>query len=367
MFNSPKAWRFALAACSTLLLSAASLTAQHYTRTDLTHNEPGVSPTAVNVDPNLVNAWGLSRGATSFWWVSDTGTGLATLYDAAGLPQSLVVTIPPPEGQNGPSTPTGQAFNFTGAFEIAPGAPAIFLFVTEDGTISGWNPGVNPTNAVIKVNRYGKAIYKGVTVAMTKKGPRLYATNFLTGRVEVYDGKFQRIHTDEHAFRSRFSRDFVPFGIQNVGGNIVVTFAKRAHGQEEELHGPGLGKAVIFDPFGNTLQRLQHGPWMNAPWGIAMSPGDFGAFSHRLLIGNFGDGTIHAFDPVSGQYDGTVLDAATNQPIVIDGLWALQFGGNAPRNGLGNELFFTAGPNEEADGLFGKLAAVATEQRGTSE
>ena len=174
--------RAVLASVTLALLSPASLIAQHYQRTDLTADSSAVSPSAANIDPNLVNAWGLSRASGSPWWVSDNGTGLSTLYNATGMPQSLIVKIPTPDG-TGTSAPTGTVFNPTSQFLVASGAKAIFLFVTEDGTISGWNPTVNPTNAVLLVNRAGKAIYKGCAIAQTADGPRFYATNFQSGRV----------------------------------------------------------------------------------------------------------------------------------------------------------------------------------------
>ena len=249
---------------------------------------------------------------------------------------------------------------------MAPGKKAIFLFVTEDGTISGWNPTVKPTEAVIKVDRSGKAIYKGCTLVQTKFGTFLYVTNFQSGRIEVYDSKFQFVHALGGGFRDeRLPHNFVPFNIQNVGGNLVVTFARREKGSADEDHGPGLGFVAIFDPFGRLIQRLDRGPFLNAPWGVAQAPSDFGVFSHRLLIGNFGDGTIHAFNAVSGDFEGTVLDAG-GQPLTIDGLWALGFGSNGP-SGSAIEMYFTAGPNDEKDGLFGKIVPVPTEQRGNNE
>jgi uncharacterized protein (TIGR03118 family) len=340
--------------------------AQHYTRVDLTANSAGAS-TGVIVDPNLVNAWGLSRSSGSPWWISDNGTGLSTLYDLTGAPQSLVVTIPPAKGQTGPSAPTGTVFNFTKSFEIAPGVPAVFLFVTEDGTIAGWNPGVNPTVAVIKRDRSAVASYKGCAIAIAASGPRFYATNFKTGVVDVFNSKLEFSRLADTAFKDPdLPRDFVPFNIQNVGGNLVVTFAHRTPGEEDEDHGAGLGYVRVFDPGGRLLLRLQHGPFLNAPWGVALAPSDFGPFSHRFLIGNFGDGTIHAFNAVSGKFVGTVLGDDDN-PVKVDGLWALSFAGGNARSGSSTELYFTAGPNDEADGLFGKLTASATEQRGNTE
>jgi uncharacterized protein (TIGR03118 family) len=356
--------------------------AQHYARTDLTANSASVSAKAANIDANLLNAWGLSRATTSPWWISDNGAGVSTLSDGAGVPQPtttpqpLVVTIPlpPPDNSSGAattsegktSTPTGTVFNYTSDFEVAPGKKAIFLFVTEDGTISGWNPTVKPTEAVIKVNRSGKAVYKGCTLVQTEFGTFLYVTNFKSGRIEVYDSKFQRVHALDHSFRNgHLPHDFVPFNIQNIGGSIVVTFAKREPGSNDEEHGPGLGFVAIFDPFGQLIRRLDHGPFLNAPWGVALAPSDFGAFSHRLLIGNFGDGTIHAFNVVSGDFEGTLLDAG-GQSLTVDGLWALSFGSNGP-SGSAIELYFTAGPNDENDGLFGKIAPDPAEQKGNNE
>jgi uncharacterized protein (TIGR03118 family) len=360
-----------VAASLILMVGLAQLAnAQHYVRTDLTANSAGTSATAAHIDPNLINAWGLTRGSTSPWWVSDNGTGLSTLYDFAGNPQSLVVTIPSPSGST-PSAPTGTVFNFTKGFELTPGKPAVFLFVTEDGSIAGWNPGVMPTTAVIKVNRSGKAVYKGCAIVMTTFGPRLYATNFQTRRVEVFDANFNQIHRNEDAFSiDGFMHvnglQLSPFNIQNVGGSLVVTFAFKHPGSRDEEHGAGLGQVAVFDPFGRRALRLQHGNWLNAPWGVALTPTDFGVFSHRLLIGNFGSGTIEAFNTMTGLHEGTLLDASGN-PITIDGLWALGFGGDAPRNGLAINLFFTAGPNGENDGLFGTISAVSSESRGSSE
>jgi uncharacterized protein (TIGR03118 family) len=346
------------------LLSQMSAVAQRYIRKNLTTDSAAVSP-ASNIDTNLVNAWGLARATNSFWWVSDNGTGLSTLYNASGQAQSLVVTVLTPDG-TGSAAPTGAVFNPTSAFEAAPGKKSIFLFVTEDGTISGWNPGVNLTSAVVLVNRSGKASYKGCAIAQTSNGPHFYAANFVSGQVEIFDASFKAVHLGKSAFRlPDLSDEYSAFNIQNVGGNLVVTFAHREPGEEDEDHGPGLGRVGIFDPQGHLLLALKTGPWFNAPWGVALAPGDFGKFSHRLLIGNFGDGTIHAFNVVSGKHEGMMLDAA-GQALAIDGLWAISFGGEAP-SGSPNRLFFTAGPNDESDGLFGRLTALASEQLGNSE
>lgn len=347
------------------LLAASAGFAQHYQRTDLTTDNSSVSA-APTIDPNLVNAWGLSRGTGSYFWISDNGTGLSTLYDNTGAIGPLVVTVPPPQGGTPPSAPTGTVFNFTTGFQVAPGIPAIFLFVTEDGTISGWNPAVNPGSAVLKVDHSKQgAIFKGCAIAMTGGGPHLYVSNFATGRVEVYDQNF--ILTTSSGFVDPLlPHNYSPFGIQNVGGNIVVTFAYRSPGSRDEAHGPGLGHVRVFDPFGHLLLRVADGAYFNAPWGIAMAPSDFGALSHRLLIGNFGDGTIHAFNIFNGRLEGTLLNP-NGTPLTIDGLWALSFGSDSGHSGLATELYFTAGPNDESDGLFGKITALPAEQRGNSE
>jgi len=344
--------------------SALPTQAQRFTRTDLTADSSATSSTAPNIDPNLINAWGMSRSSGSPWWISDNGTGLATLYDGAGVAQSLVVTIPALGG--GTSAPTGQVFNATSGFEIAPGAKAIFIFVTEDGTISGWNPGVDPTHAVIAVNNSGKAVYKGCALVQGTVGPYLYATNFQTGQVDVFDSKFKPVRFTGNPFSvPQLGVDWAPFGIQNVGGNLVVTFAHRKKGELDEDHGPGLGHVGVFTSDGRRIARLQDGPWMNAPWGIAMAPSDFGQFSHRLLIGQFGSGEIHAFNAVTGMWEAGMLDQ-NGAKLSIDGLWGLTFGNNA-RSGSAIELYFTAGPKDESQGILGKLVPVSSEQRGSAE
>jgi uncharacterized protein (TIGR03118 family) len=372
-------WKHAAEAAVTLtflLLAASNGLAQHYQRTDLTTDNSTVSPTAANVDPSLVNPWGMARSSGSPWWISDNGTSLSTLYDSTGAARMLpapaacplknCISIPLPDGTPG-GTPTGTVFNYTGAFEVGPGQSAFFLFATEDGTISGWNPGANPTAAIVKVNRAGSAIYKGLALATLPNGrPHLYATNFQSGEVEVFDGKFHKIPQIGRFVDAKLPSNYAPFGIQNVGGNIVVTFAHRKPGSTDEDHGPGLGFVDVFDVFGNLLLRLKQHISLNAPWGIALAPGDFGPFSHRLLIGNFGDGLIHAFNAVSGQLVGTVLDS-TGAPLTIGGLWGLSFGGDNTNSGLATALFFTAGANDEADGIYGMITPTSNEQRGNSE
>ena len=357
----------------TLLLCSASM-AQHYVRTDLVADMAATSPNTPNIptDPDLINAWGIARGSTNPFWVSDNGTGLTTLYNGAGVKNGLIVKIPTVDGTS-TSAPTGAVFNYDPSFEVAPKKPAVFFFATEDGTIAAWNPQVDLHNAVLVVKRGGKAVYKGIAIAQTRAGTFLYATNFQTGRIEVFDNQYQLVKTLSLVFGDAVQdeqdndlRGLAPFGIQNIGGNLVVTFAKRTPGSLDEKHGPGLGAVGIFDGNGKLLKLMQLGPFLNAPWGVAMAPTDFGVFNHRLLIGNFGDGTINAFNIVSGRFEGKLL-GSDNNPLTIDGLWGLAFGGDAPNNGLAKDLYFTAGPADESEGLFGKITPVAAEQRGITE
>jgi uncharacterized protein (TIGR03118 family) len=350
------------------LLSAQQV--QHYKQTNLVSDQAGV---AAVMDPHLVNPWGLSRSSGSPWWISDNGMGLATVYGATGTPAPLVVTIPPADSTTGVTgTPTGQIANGTTSFALAAGFPAKFIFVTEDGTISGWNPGVNATNAVIMENTKSASVFKGVAVATISDpdSPALGALNYLyvadfrKGHIRVYDANFQRIHMghgdgdDDDAFRDRrIPEGFAPFNVQNIGGNLYVAFAKQDSAKHDEVDGAGLGYVDVFSPTGRLLHRLQPGPWFNAPWGIAQAPTDFGAYSHDILVGQFGSGEVLVFDPVTGHFKGKLLDSVTNMPIVIDGLWGIAFG-SGTGSGAANALYFTAGSDGEQHGLFGTITAV---------
>jgi uncharacterized protein (TIGR03118 family) len=360
---------------------AEAQTAQHYKQTNLTSNQASLAPI---MDGDLVNSWGLARSSTSPWWVADNGTGLSTLYNATGEKQGLVVTIPSGDTQPPTGTPTGAVFNGdSSAFLLAPGKAAVFLFVTEDGTISGWNPGVSLSKAVIVVNHKSASVYKGVTIAtvQTKNGPQtyLYAADFRQGRVDVFDSTFKPVQLqngrddwngfnpergesgDADSFEDpRLPRGYAPFNVQNIGGNIYVSFAKQDSAKHDELHGAGMGFVDVFSPRGRLLGRLQSGPWFNAPWGLTLASSDFGAYSHDILVGQFGSGMILAFDPVTGKFKG-MLTGTDNNPIHIDGLWAISFGNDASA-GPATTLYFTAGPDDETNGLFGSLTAVENVQ-----
>jgi uncharacterized protein (TIGR03118 family) len=386
-----------LAGAASLALSAGPLaSAQHYTQVNLVANTSGVAPVT---DPKLVNPWGLSRTSSSPWWISDNGTGLSTLYNGAGTINPLVVTIPKanPNSKTFPNgTPTGTIANASPTdFLLAPGAPADFLFSTIDGTISGWNPSVGvaagaappSTHAMVVVKTTDGSSYTGLTSATVNGNRYLYAANFNKGTVDVYNNAFQKVtlHSngegdryrdgdDDRPFTDdRLPRDYVPFNVQAIGNDIVVTFVLHQEGNPLETDGPGLGYVDIFSSSGRLLRRLQHGDWLNAPWGVALAPLDFGIFSHALLVGQFagggtseGSGTIAAYDLATGSFMGLVQDA-TGKPLSINGLWALSPGNSAaagsydPAGSPASELYFTAGTDHGTGGLFGYLKPVSTE------
>jgi uncharacterized protein (TIGR03118 family) len=318
-------------------------------------------------DPNLVNAWGLSHSPTGPWEVSDNGTGLATRYKGNGMGVPPVVTIPLPGGGLG-GAPTGNVFNPTSDFVISKGSasgPSQFLFATEDGTISGWNPAVDPTHAIVAVDRSGirqgkflGAVYKGLALGQNSSGKNvLFATDFRFGTVEEFDAQFHLVgsFTDpalaaDCPFKGQC---FAPFGIQNIGGDLYVSFALQNAAHHDDVGGPGNGFVDVFDANGNLIRRFASEGTLNSPWGLARAPDDFGQFSNDVLVGNFGDGRINAFDPTTGAFLGQLQDQ-NGHPIAINGLWGLAFG-NGGLAGDANTLFFAAGLNDEADGLFGSI------------
>jgi uncharacterized protein (TIGR03118 family) len=351
---------------SALFLLPALTFAQHYTQTNLVSDQSGA---AQPPDSNLSNPWGLTRSETSFWWVADNNTGVSELFDGEGNKQGLQVTIPTPKGGTPPSAPSGTVFNGTSSFNVTAGNSALFIFVTEDGTISGWNPSVNLNNAILKVDNSkvgAGAVYKGCTIAQGGGQNILYVTNFRTAKIEVYNSSFQQVSLGPQAFADdQIPSGFSPFNIQKVGTVLVVTYAKQDAAKYDPEGGDGLGFVDIFTPAGKLLTRLENGPWFSAPWGIALTPQDFGVFSNTLLIGNFRGGQISAFDPFNGQFLGRVLNQ-DGKGLVIDGLWALAFG-NGGLAGPSNTMFFTAGPNNETEGLFGTLTPVPAEQNGAEQ
>lgn len=340
-----------------LLFGAALASAQHYTQTNLVSDIPGL---AKNTDPNLVNPWGIARSTPGVFWVGDNGTGVSTLYDGDGNIIPAVFTVPPPSSSKGPATPTGTIFNGSSDFAVAPGKPAIFIFVTEDGTVSGWNPGANPGSAILKYSDNPASVFKGATIALNGKQRFLYAANFRKARVDIFDTNFRLVRVGEHLFEdAQLPAGYAPFNIQSVGGNLYVGFAKQDAEKHDEVDGPGLGYVDVFDVNGKLLLRLQHGSFMNAPWGMTLAAQDFGSYSHDILVGQFGSGHIDVFDPVTGRFKDFLRDADAHV-ITIDGLWGLSFG-NGASAGASNALYFAAGINHEQDGLFGVINVLTAD------
>jgi uncharacterized protein (TIGR03118 family) len=314
-------------------------------------------PHAPQIDPHLANAWGLTYLGASPFWVADELTGLSTLYTADGTIRSLVVTVPTAPGDPlPPGSPTGIVANPTDGFAISVGnnsAPALFIFVTLDGTISGWNSEVDPTNAIIALDNFSRpAAYTGLDISVSNDtGTFLYVADAATNRIEVYDTSFNLVNTLSDP---NIPPPFDVYGVSVLQGQVYVTYSTGFPGK------PGDGIVDVFDESGNptTLVGLQPNGPLNLPWGMAIAPDDFGPFSNALLVGNVQDGRINAFDPNTGAFLGTLSDKR-GKPIEIPGLWGLKFGGGSPNNGNTNELFLTAGPDTYTGGLFGKIVVAS--------
>jgi uncharacterized protein (TIGR03118 family) len=337
-------------------------------------------------DSNLKNAWGVtfSPGASPFW-IADNATGLATLYDGDGTKVSVVVTIPcpttPGQGSSCPTTaaPTGTVWNPTTSGFLVPGTtppvPSHFIFATEDGTISAWASGSAATIAVNNAtvpNATNGAVYKGLAVGVNVNGvivnggtsPTfvfLYATNFRAGTIDVFDAGFNQVtpgtpgKIDGSFTDPNIPAGFAPFGIQNINGDLFVTYAKQNAVKHDDVAGAGNGFVDVFDTNGFLLRRFASGRPLNSPWGVARASFAFGQFSGLILVGNFGNGEINVFDSRGRFID--ELDDAKGKPLKIDGLWTLTLGGGAKSSS--DTLYFTAGPNDEKDGLFGTITPVS--------
>jgi uncharacterized protein (TIGR03118 family) len=352
---------------------------QHYTQQNLVSDITQPSNpdgSAVTVDPNLKNSWGLARGAASPWWVNNEGTGTSTLYSGAGAITPLVVTVPNAKDAKGPSDPTGMIFNGTADFNIAPKNPAMFIFATVNGTISGWGPPATPvvagkSTALLEVDESKNgAVFTGLTWIELQGHHFLLAANFSQRQIEMFDTNFNRVPLSPELFEDdNLPRDFAPYNVQAVSGLVVVTYAKQNANKTgaDDNCGEQCGFVDLFNTRGEMVRRLQAGSWLLAPWGVALAPQDFGFFSHDLLIGNRFGGTISAYDIATGNFLGDLLDA-NDQPIAINGLWGLEFdnrgsneAGTQATPSTGPALFFAAGINNYADGLFGTLTPVAAE------
>ncbi len=313
-----------------------------------------------STDTNLINGWGLAFPPEGFAWVNAEGTGKALVFDGTGKPQSIVVTIPGIGGAA--SNPTGIVFSGGMDFVVNNGttnAPARFLFATNNGTIAGWSPDVDATNAVTAVDNSSQgAVYTGLALSGNGTTHLIYAANFSKARVDVFDGTFKSVDVPGGFKDPQMPTQYAPFGIQAIDGDIYVTYAKQAEaGSGDETHGAGLGVVNVFDPQGNLIRRIASNGPLNAPWGIALAPASFAGLGGTLLIGNLGDGTIHAYDLHTGKSLGA-LNGADNKPLVVDGLWGLQFG-NGVSSQPTNSLFWAAGPNDEKDGAFGVITPVS--------
>jgi uncharacterized protein (TIGR03118 family) len=336
--------KIALLFLAVVLFTAVSARADTYSWTNFQSDIPGV---AQHVDPNLVNPWGMSVSGNGTIWVSDNGTGVSTLYRQDGTAAPLVVEIPTAARNRGTGNPTGQVFNGTPFFQVTKNgnsAPAFFIFVSEDGSISGWNPTLDGTHAIIAVDNgtnhgVNRAIYKGATLGVADGHNFLYATDFHTGKVHTFDENFHQVNPNGFV-DPNLPADYAPFGIRNFNNEIFVTYAKQDHRREDDVACAGCGFVNVFDTSGNFLRRLISNGNLNAPWGLALVEGD------ELWVGNFGDGLINNYDPVSGNFIETLM-RADGTPLQFDGLWDLLT--------LGDGVFFTAGIADEEHGLFGLI------------
>jgi len=318
--------------------------AQHVAQTNLFADTS--SGGASKVDPNLVNAWGLAFGPTGIAWVSDNGTGVLSLYSpGASAPESLVVTIPVPSGAQGPAAPTGQVFNSTSGF-----MGDLFIVSTEDGTIAGWQSG---TNAVLRVDQSSVgAIYKGLAIVPSSP-PILVAANFESGKIDVFDASYQPMPTAAYTLWTDPSipQGFAPFNVAAIGDAVVVAYAMQDANKEDDVKGAGHGAISVFEQNGTLRKSLvATGGVLDSPWALVQSKNGFAGIPNgALVVGDFGDGKVHAFDMGTGALL-TTLTTSSGAPLAIDGLWALELASDG-------KLYFTAGPNDEANGLFGYLTA----------
>jgi len=348
MLISPMLNRAAKAACVAALLVPTALLADEFTQTNLVSDVPGM---AAVTDPNLKNPWGVSFSPTSPFWVSNQVTGTSTLYNGAGAITPLVVTIP--GSTTPPSGPTGQVFNSagTGTFTVN-GSASTFIFDTLQGTIAAWNSSAGTT--AVQTAATSGAIYTGLTLATSNGSPYLYAADS-TGHIRVFDGSWNNVTTT--TFAGKFIdpspvAGFAPFNIQTIGSQIYVTYAMLTP-QGTPLPG---GYIDVFDTAGNFIERFATSGALEAPWGLVIAPSDFGSFAGDLLVGNFGNGEILAYDALTSMYEGT-LDGPNGLPLVNPYLWALETRTGGTGSDLG-AVYFTAGINDQNDGLFGKIDPV---------
>jgi uncharacterized protein (TIGR03118 family) len=335
-----------------LAASGADPTAVEYQQTNLISDIPGV---ARITDPHLVNPWGLAGSATSPLWVADNGADVSTLY-TGGVGGSIAGVVPLvvsiPQG-----APTGIVFNPTGGFAVQTAngsAPANFIFDSENGVISAWSRTVSGSVAQTEFTNH-RAVYKAMAMGSIGDRTFLYAANFRTARIDVFNDRFHEVRSPG-AFRdTRIPSGFAPFDVQLLAGELYVSYAKQDKLRHDDVAGPGNGFVDVFDTSGHLLRRLIARGDLNSPWGMAIAPSGFGSLGGDLLVGNFGDGAIHAYDPATGAPIGQLTNTDGN-PIRINGLWALRFGNGT--FGTADSLVFTAGIGDEAHGLLGEIIPV---------
>lgn len=339
---------FFASALGAVALGISTITSRGQTtfqQRNLVSDIPGM---AARTDPNLVNPWGIATSASSPFWVADNGTDRSTLYNTPGVPQALVVSIPGPGG--GQSAPTGVIFNGTSSFNSD-----TFIFATEAGTISGWRGALGTVSELLIDNSATGASYKGLAFGAAGGSNNLYAANFAQGRIDAYSSPSTLATLTGTFTDPNLPAGYSPFNIQNISNSLLVTYALMGADGDDS---PGAGHGFVdrYDLNGNLLMRFATQGVLDSPWGLALAPASFGSFAGDLLIGNFGDGTINAFDFTTGAFVGTVNDAQGN-PLVIDGLWGLKFGNGGNGGSLGT-LYFAAGIDDEQHGLFGAITPV---------
>jgi uncharacterized protein (TIGR03118 family) len=338
--KTPKAC--AAAAALALVPLPALAVPSFFVQSNLVTSNQAIAP-AAHLDTSLINPWGISHSPTSPFWISDNGASLSTLYNSAGVKQGLVVSIPGP--------PTGQVNNIGGAndFKVA-GVKSNFIFATEDGTIAARAAGTVATT----MHTTPGAVYKGLAIG-SPNGTNffLYAANFHSGHIDVFDNNFNPVSLSGSFADGTLPAGYAPFNVQMLNGKLYVTYALQDAAAHDDVAGAGNGFVNAFDLNGNFLTRVASNGTLNSPWGLDIAPAGFGSFANDLLVGNFGDGTINAFDPVSNLFLGQLGNAA-GVPLMIDGLWGL-INGNGGNGGNPNRVYFTAGINGENDGLFGSL------------
>jgi uncharacterized protein (TIGR03118 family) len=314
-------------------------------------------PTADKTDTNLVNAWGIAftKGAIR---ITANGTGLSTAYTRSGMGRSPTIQIPD-------GAPTGIVAKGASAFTVTSGTKSgrsALLFASESGDITGWSPKIDPKSAVVAFKTADGAIYKGLAVAKAQGQPFLYATDFHNAKVDVFDKSLKPVKSTGF-IDPNLPAGFAPFGIATLGAKVYVTYAKQDAAKEDDVPGAGLGFVDAFNAQGHLIGRVASQGTLNAPWGLTVAPGRFGPLGGDLLVGNFGDGTISAFSLKTGMSAGQ-LQEANGTPLAIDGLWGIG-AGQGGGMGSGGSLFFAAGPDDESNGLFGRIDPVSAGQAGS--